>query len=110
MGIRLYVGNLPFNVTEAELREHFSTIGTLSYLSIPKDRETGKQRGFVFVEYKARARAEEPIRQFNNQWLRGGPLWVSEARAKNETRRGAPAPPPLPPPPSTGGTDPADPP
>jgi hypothetical protein len=42
MGIRLYVGNLPFNVTEAALREHFSTIGPLYYLSIPTDRETGK--------------------------------------------------------------------
>jgi len=42
MDIRLYFGNLSFNVTEAELRERFSTIGPLSYISIPTDRETGK--------------------------------------------------------------------
>ena len=62
MGIRLYVGNLPFNVTEEELKEHFSTIGPLSHLSIPTDRETGKQRGFAFVEFKDRAQAKEKAR------------------------------------------------
>jgi cold-inducible RNA-binding protein len=62
MGIRLYIGNLPFNVTEEELREHFSIIGPLSYLSIPTDRETGKQRGFAFVEFKDRAQAKEKAR------------------------------------------------
>lgn len=80
MGIRLYVGNLPFNVIEAELREHFSTVGPLSYLSIPTDRETGKQRGFAFLEFKDRAQADEAIRRFNNQSFRGRSLSVSEAR------------------------------
>ena len=110
MGIRLYVGNLPFNVTEAELREHFSTIGTLSYLSIPTDRETGKQRGFAFVEFKDRAQADEAIRRFNNQSFKGRSLSVSEARARNESQRGAPVRPSLSRPTSTAGTDPADPP
>jgi len=110
MGIRLYVGNLPFNVTEAELREHFSTIGTLSYLSIPTDRETGKQRGFAFVEFKDRAQADEAIRRFNNQSFKGRSLSVSEARARNESQRGAPARPSLSRPTSTAGPDPADPP
>ena len=89
MGIRLYVGNLPFNVTEAELREHFSIVGPLSYLSIPTDRETGKQRGFAFVEFNDRAQADEAIRRFNNQSFQGRPLSVSEARAKNDNRRAA---------------------
>ena len=110
MGIRLYVGNLPFNVTEAELREHFSTIGTLSYLSIPTDRETGKQRGFAFVEFKDRAQADEAIRRFNNQSFKGRSLSVSEARARNESQRGAPVRPSLSRPTSTAGPDPADPP
>ena len=110
MGIRLYVGNLPFNVTEAELREHFSTIGTLSYLSIPTDRETGKQRGFAFVEFKDRAQADEAIRRFNNQSFKGRSLSVSEARARNESQRGAPVRPSLSRPTSTAGTDPGDPP
>src|SRR5215510_2059912 len=91
MGIRLYVGNLPFNVTETELREHFSPVGAISYLSIPTDRETGKQRGFAFVEFKDRAEADEAIRRFNNQSFKGRSLSVSEARARNESQRAAPA-------------------
>ncbi len=110
MGIRLYVGNLPFNVTEAELREHFSTVGPLSYLSIPTDRETGKQRGFAFVEFKDRAQADEAIRRFNNQSFKGRSLSVSEARARTESPRAAPARPSLSRPTSTAGPDPADPP
>lgn len=86
MGIRLYVGNLPFNVTEAELREHFSTIGPISYLSIPTERETGKQRGFAFLEFKDRDQADEAIRKFNNQTFQGRSLSVCEARAKDESR------------------------
>jgi cold-inducible RNA-binding protein len=89
MGIRLYVGNLPFNVTEEELRAHFSTIGPLSYLSIPTDRGTGKQRGFAFVEFKDRAQTDEAIRRFNNQSFQGRSLSVSEARARNDNRRAA---------------------
>src|SRR5262245_6035890 len=89
MGIRLYVGNLPFNVTEDELREHFSTIGPLSYLSIPIDRETGKRRGIAFVEFKDRAQADEAIRRFNNQSFRGRSITVSEARTRDFSRRAA---------------------
>jgi len=110
MGIRLYIGNLPFNVTEEELREHFSTIGPLSYLSIPTDRETGKQRGFAFVEFKDRAQADEAIRRFNNQSFQGRPLSVSEARGRNDNRRAAaPALPSLSRPISTAEPEPADP-
>ncbi|MGH9753818.1 MAG: RNA recognition motif domain-containing protein [Blastocatellia bacterium] len=111
MGIRLYVGNLPFNVTEAELREHFSTIGPLSYLSIPTDRETGKQRGFAFLEFKDRAQADEAIRRFNHQSFQGRSLSVSEARAKDEGRRAAaPDRPSAPRPTSTAEPAPAEPP
>jgi RNA recognition motif-containing protein len=110
MGIRLYIGNLPFNVAEEELREHFSIIGPLSYLSIPTDRETGKQRGFAFVEFKDRAQADEAIRRFNNQSFKGRPLSVTEARARNESPRGAPARPSLSRPTLTAGSEPADPP
>src|SRR5262245_45609003 len=110
MSIRLYIGNLPFNVTEEELREHFSVIGLLSYLSIPTDRETGKPRGFAFVEFKDRAQADEAIRRFNNQSFKGRSLSVSEARARNESSRGAPARPPLSRPTPTAEPEPADPP
>src|SRR5262245_59097837 len=110
MGIRLYVGNLPFNVTEAELREYFSTIVTLPYLSIPTDRETGKQRGFAFVEFKDRAQADEAIRRFNNQSFQGRSLSVSEARARNESQRAAPARHSLSRATSTAGPEPSEPP
>jgi len=110
MGIRLYIGNLPLNVTEEELKGHFSIIGPLSYLSIPTDRETGKQRGFAFVEFKDRAQADEAIRRFNNQSFKGRSLSVSEARARNESQRVAPARPSLSRPTSTAGAEAADPP
>jgi RNA recognition motif-containing protein len=110
MSIRLYIGNLPFNVAEEELREHFSIIGSISYLSIPTDRETGKQRGFAFVEFKDRAQADEAIRRFNNQSFKGRSLSVSEARPRNESPRDAPVRPSFSRPSSTAEAQPADPP
>ena len=93
------------------LREHFSTVGPVSYLSIPTDRETGKQRGFAFVEFKDRAQADEAIRRFNNQSFQGRSLSVSEARARNDNQRAAePTRPSLSRPTSTMAPEPADPP
>jgi cold-inducible RNA-binding protein len=66
MAVRLFVGNLPYDVTEAELRAHFAAIGPLSYLSLATDRDTGKPRGFAFVEFSARADAEDAIRRLNH--------------------------------------------
>lgn len=82
MSVRLFVGNLPYDATEEEIRQHFSTVGNLSYVSIPLDRETGKKRGFAFVEFADAEQAQEAIRQFNNQPFKGRPLAVNEARAK----------------------------
>jgi RNA recognition motif-containing protein len=91
MAVRLFVGNLPYDATEADLREHFSAVGPLSYVYLPTDRETGKPRGFAFIEYAERAQAEEAIRRFNNQLLKGRPIAVNEARAKEDRpRTGAP--------------------
>ena len=59
MAVRLFVGNLPYDVTEADLRAHFAAVGPLSYISLPTDRETGRPRGFAFVEFIERADAEE---------------------------------------------------
>jgi RNA recognition motif-containing protein len=82
MSVRLFVGNLPYDATEDEIRQHFSTVGNLSYVSIPLDRETGKKRGFAFVEFADAQQAQEAIRQFNNQPFKGRPLAVNEARAR----------------------------
>jgi cold-inducible RNA-binding protein len=82
MAVRLFVGNLPYDATEEEIRQHFSTVGNLSYVSIPLDRETGKKRGFAFVEFADEQQAQAAIRQFNNQPFKGRPLAVNEARAR----------------------------
>ncbi len=84
MSVRLFVGNLPYKATETELREHFSTAGSVSNLSVPTDRETGQPRGFAFVEFNDRGQAENAIRQFNNQPFKGRPIAVSEARARED--------------------------
>src|SRR5438132_12450129 len=89
MAVRLFVGNLPYDATENEIRDHFSSVGNLSYVSIPLDRETGKKRGFAFVEFGDPAQAQEAIRQFNNQPFKGRPLAVNEARAREAGPRPA---------------------
>lgn len=99
MSVRLFVGNLPYNATESELREHFSAAGQVSYISLPTDRETGRPRGFAFIEFNDRSQAEDAIRRFNNQSFQGRPISVSEARAREDrppgggfTRPAAPRP------------------
>jgi RNA recognition motif-containing protein len=82
MSVRLFVGNLPYDATEDEIRAHFSAVGTLSYVSIPLDRETGKKRGFAFVEFADAEQAQAAIQKFNNQPFKGRPLAVNEARAR----------------------------
>jgi RNA recognition motif-containing protein len=89
MAVRLFVGNLPFDVTESELREYFSSVGPLSYVFFPTDRETGKRRGFAFVEFGEPAHAEQAIARFNNQVFRGRALAVNEARARESRPPGA---------------------
>src|SRR2546427_2036354 len=89
MAVRLFVGNLPYDATEDEIRQHFSSVGNLSYVSIPVDRETGKKRGFAFVEFADPQQAQEAIRQFNNQPFKGRPLAVNEARAREAGPRPA---------------------
>lgn len=95
MSVRLFVGNLPYNTTEAELREHFSAVGPLTYVHLPTDRESGKPRGFAFVEFSDRAQAEEAVRRFNNQLFKGRPIAVNEARARDDRPRTGPPPRPL---------------
>jgi RNA recognition motif-containing protein len=82
MSVRLFVGNLAWDVTEPELKELFSEVGQVSFVSIPKDRETNKPRGFAFVELADKAQADEAIRRFNNQLFKGRPLAINEARER----------------------------
>jgi hypothetical protein len=80
----LFVGNLPYQATEDDLRSHFSQVGAPTQIVRPLDRETGRARGFAFVEYADRAAAEEAIKRFDGQLFMGRPLAVSEARARED--------------------------
>jgi cold-inducible RNA-binding protein len=82
MPVRLFVGNLPYETTETDLKEFFSSVGTLSNVIIPVDRETGKRRGFAFVEFSDPAQAEEASRRLNNQPFKGRNITINEARAR----------------------------
>jgi len=88
----LFVGNLSYATTEADLRSYFGTIAPPSQVVVPVDRETGRPRGFAFVEFQDRAHAEQAIQQFNGQVFNGRPLAVSEARAREDRGPGGPRP------------------
>jgi RNA recognition motif-containing protein len=90
MSVRLFIGNLPYSATEAELREHLSSVGEPTSVVLPVDRETGRPRGFAFVDYADRAVAEEAIRKFDQALFKGRGLAVSEARPREERGPGGP--------------------
>jgi RNA recognition motif-containing protein len=83
MGKRLYVGNLSFNTTELELREVFSQYGTVAETKMVTDRETGRPRGFAFVEMGSEQEAKEAIEQLNARELGGRALTVNEAQERS---------------------------
>jgi len=84
LAVRLFIGNLPYSASEADLRAHFAPVAEPSHVAMPVDRETGRPRGFAFVEFADRAKAEEVIRKFDAQPFQGRPLAVSEARARED--------------------------
>ena len=84
MAVRLFIGNLPYGASEADLRAHFSAVAEPSHVVMPVDRETGRPRGFAFVEFAERAAAEEVIKRFDAQPFQGRSLAVSEARARED--------------------------
>jgi len=90
LAVRLFVGNLSYSTTEADLRAYFGTVAAPSQVVLPVDRETGRPRGFAFVEFQDRANAEQAIQKFNGQVFNGRPLAVSEARAREDRGPGGP--------------------
>ena len=82
MSVRLFVGNLPYSATEVDIRQHFGTVGDPLQIVIPTDRDTGRPRGFAFVDYDDRGVAERAIQQLHGQPFKGRPLSVSEARPR----------------------------
>lgn len=89
MGRKLYVGNLPFSATEAELRELFEQHGAVDTVNVISDRETGRPRGFAFVEFQEDAGAEAAQTALDGTELGGRTIRVNEAHERGP-RRGGP--------------------
>lgn len=84
MSRKLYVGNLPFTTDETQLTELFSQAGTVDTVNVVRDRETGRARGFAFVEMGTDEDAQTAINKLNSYELGGRALTVNEARPKTE--------------------------
>ncbi len=80
---KIYVGNLPFSATEDELRKLFAQYGAVISVSLPTDRETGRPRGFGFVEM-SQSDASKAIQGLNGKNMAGRPLRVNEAQERKE--------------------------
>src|SRR5436189_6030327 len=87
MATKLYVGNLAFQTTSQELQELFAQAGTVESASVVEDRDTGRSRGFAFVEMSTKEEAAAAIDQFNGKEVGGRALKVNEAKPR-ENRSG----------------------
>ncbi|HYN85366.1 MAG TPA: RNA-binding protein, partial [Pyrinomonadaceae bacterium] len=84
MSMKLYVGNLSFKTSSEDLQQLFSAAGTVESASVVEDRETGRSRGFGFVEMASREEGEAAIQQFNGKEFGGRNLTVNEARPRED--------------------------
>ena len=88
MSSKIYVGNLPYSVSDATLESNFSEFGSVSSAKVKIDRETGRSKGFGFVEMATEEGAQEAIRRFNGFTLDSRALTVNEARPREERSGG----------------------
>ncbi|MEO0557824.1 MAG: RNA-binding protein [Bacteroidota bacterium] len=88
MSKNIYCANLPYSTTDAELRELFEAYGAVESATVIKDRETGRSRGFGFVEMTNDSEAEQAIENLNGSEMGGRPLTINEARPRGERRGG----------------------
>ena len=84
MSMKLYVGNLAFQTTSEELQTMFAQAGTVESVSLIEDRETGRSRGFGFVEMSSKEEGAAAIQQFNGKDLGGRALNVNEAKPRED--------------------------
>ncbi|GAB4451637.1 MAG: RNA-binding protein [Anaerolineae bacterium] len=84
MDVKLYVGNLSYNTTESDLRDLFSKAGETVSVALITDRDTGRSKGFAFVEMKSQVDAEKAITMFNGSQLGDRELTVNLARPREE--------------------------
>ncbi len=82
MSTKLFVGNLSFKLTESNIEELFAQSGTVVSVAIPTDRDTGRKRGFAFVEMQTAAEAEAAIRNLNGQNVDGRQIVVNESKPR----------------------------
>jgi cold-inducible RNA-binding protein len=85
--MNIYVGNLSYGMSEDELRDAFGAFGEVSSVKILMDRETGRSRGFGFVEMPNQSEAETAIAQLNGKDVGGRALRINEARPREQQRR-----------------------
>jgi RNA recognition motif-containing protein len=88
MSKKLYIGNLPYSVTETALREMFTPLGEVSSVALITDRDTGQPKGFAFVEMTDDNAAKQAISQINGKTLDSRSITVAEARPKVERSGG----------------------
>ena len=83
MGKNIFVGNLSFDTTSADLESLFAHAGTITSATVITDRDTGRSRGFGFVEMSSASEAQKAIQELNGKELQGRTLNVSEARERS---------------------------
>lgn len=90
MGRKLYVGNLPYSTNDSILRQKFEEVGTVDSSKVITDRETGRSKGFGFIEMSTDEEAEDAISKFHGSEFEGRPMTVSEAKpmTPNDSRGG----------------------
>ena len=86
--MKIYVGNLAFDVTEEDLSAEFGAFGKVDSVAIPSDRLSGRPRGFAFVEMASKAEAQAAIAGLNGKTLRERTIVVNESRPREENRSG----------------------
>lgn len=84
MEVKVYVGNLSYATTEDDLRTLFAQAGTVKTVTLIKDRDTGRSKGFAFVEFETQVEAQKAISMFNGQQLGDRELTVNLARPREE--------------------------
>jgi RNA recognition motif-containing protein len=89
--MNIYVGNLPFSATEEELRTAFSAFGEVSKVNLISDRDTGKSKGFAFVEMESDASADSAIKGLNDTVMDGRNLKVNQAKPRGDRPARAPS-------------------
>jgi RNA recognition motif-containing protein len=86
--MKIFIGSLSYNVTEDDLRQAFECFGQVASANVIKDKQSGRSKGFGFVEMPVQAEAQSAIAALNGQALKGRTITVNEARPQSNDRRG----------------------